>query len=185
MNLVSCVSHLFIFLVGILLAIPFALLLIRILALKTSPEHINQRTSFRFASPPPQADVRTSADRRTLPHAVWMLSGAVTSSPARTQLVFVKLHESYLFVHVTGKRMRRVRSRPVRFAEVLIFDYAQAKVNLTLHKHARTQYWSPKTPIVLSQLQFIVRYRIVRKSKNGLHKLSFAWVSDRVGLSRG
>jgi len=116
------------------------------------------------------------------------------SNQVKLQPMYLKLYYQYLFIHLTSKRIKNIKHinrNKILFSEVIIFDLSQAEINLKLYEQVRTKYWSNKTPIVLSQLQFLVRYRIDKKKKNQqedkklidrLQELVFKWFRNKVKI---
>jgi hypothetical protein len=112
------------------------------------------------------------------------------SNRVKLQPIYLKLYYQYLFIHLTSKRIKNINRNKILFSEVIIFDLSQAEINLKLYEQVRTKYWSNKTPIVLSQLRFLVRYRIDKKKKNQedkklidrLQELVFKWFINKVKI---
>jgi hypothetical protein len=116
------------------------------------------------------------------------------SNRVKLQPIYLKLYYQYLFIYLTSKRIKNLKHitrNKILFSEVIIFDLSQAEINLKLYEQVRTKYWSNKTPIVLSQLRFLVRYRIDKKKKNQqedkklidrLQELVFKWFRNKVKI---
>jgi hypothetical protein len=164
MNILSFFYHVFIFLLGVLLSIPFALLLLYIFKLNTSYEHIHHVASLLFPSKQPKSDILTIPNNEQSFHSVWMFGIIIThikhSNRAKLQSMYLKLHQQYLLIHLTSKRIKHFHRNKIFFSEVLILNLSQAKIELKPYEQLRTQYWSNKIPIILTQLQSLARYRI-------------------------
>ena len=167
MSIFSFFYHIFIFLIGVLFSVPFALLLIYIFTSNTPND------SLLFPSKQSKSDILTLPTNEVSFHSVWMFGVIAThrkfSGRTKLQPIYLKLYHQYLFIHLTSKRLKnlnRMKRNDIHFSEVIIFDLSQAKIKLKPYEQFRTQYWSNKTPIILSQLGLFARYRIDKKKKN-------------------
>ncbi|UJR31172.1 hypothetical protein I4U23_018679 [Adineta vaga] len=121
--------------------------------------------------------------------SVWIFGIFVTqiklSNRTRLQLMYLKLYSHYLLIHLTSKRLKNIDHlihHRVSFSEVIIFDLSQAKIVLKLLQSIRTHYWLTKTPIILSHLHFLVRFRINKRKKSSsyhLQNLIFQWCTEK------
>lgn len=197
MNLLSFVYHLFIFLLGILISIPFALLLIYLFTSKFSNESVYP---LLFPSKSSKTSFLTSPSNQQSTGNTWMLALFTNSHRLsgrnRLQRIFLKLHHSYLFLHFTSKRLKNLHRIPIAFSHVIIFDLSQSEICLKPFDQTRTQYWSNKTPLVLSRIRYLVSYRIIKKTKKNqtnddhretektsldcLRSIDFQWIVEKV-----
>ena len=195
MSIFSFLYHLLIFVVGVFISTLFTLVLIYVF---TSNVSNDQTESLLFPSEPEKPAILTlPVDNRSTP-GIWMFASLVTqlrlTSRIHLQAVYVKLSHPYLLIHLTSKGVKHLHRTPIAFSQVLIFDLLQSKVSLKPFEQYRRQYWSKKTPLVLSQLRYLACYQILKNKKrkkehaddddttffNYLRPMKFSWLTTKV-----
>ena len=152
----------FIFLLGILLSIPFSLLLFYLITFHPSNNHIHHVKSSK-------SDILTIPHNDQTFHSVWMFA---ISNRFKFQAIYLKLYHQYLFIHLTTKPIKSFKQHKITFSEVLIYNLSQSKIELKPSEQLQSQYWSTKTQdkilnsFVLTQLQYLGRYRIDKNQIN-------------------
>ena len=191
MNLLSFLSHLLTFLLGILISIPFALLLLYLFTSRFS--HASVHPLLLFPSKASKASLLTFPSNEQSPCSTWMVVlfplPDRRSDRSRLQPIYVKLCQSHLYLHLTSKRLKNLHRTPLTFTHVIIFDISQSTIRLKPFKQLRTQYWSNKTPLILSQIRYLLSYRIIKRSKkqeteqtssDALRSIDFQWIAEKV-----
>ena len=192
MSLVSFCYHSFVFLLGVLFSIPFALILIYIFTAHIAHDPLQHASARLFSSEPAMLTLRHKEP--SVP-SVWMFAILISESrPShrrRIQGVYVTLYRQYLYVHLTSKRLRRIRQQRIPFSHVLIFDLSHARVELRPLQQVRAHYWSNKTPLALNQLQCRAEYQISKKTKKNdsketlvdrLRPVDSPWLTEKVKI---
>ena len=202
MSIFSFLYHLLIFVIGVLVSTLLALVFIYVF---TSNASNDQTDPLLFPAEPEKSTILTLPVDHPSAHGIWMFGSLVTQqrSPSQmhVQVVYVKLVDQYLFLHITPKRMKHLHQKtPTAFSQVLIFDLKQGKIALNPVQQQRTKYWSKKSPLVLSQLRHLACYQILRnkqRKKNDpsdenqatmleyLRPMTVPWITKKVKEATG
>jgi hypothetical protein len=198
MSLFSLFSHVFLVILGILCSMSLTIVFVYVYSSKSSHETIT-RLVLPSKSVKPNI-VRVVADRSFI-HRVWMFGMFISEhrlfDREHVRAMYVILSDTFLFLHLSSKHWKYVDRTNIAFVRVLVFNLSNSKIHLKPIEQSRADYWSHRTPIVLSQVQYLACYRIIKatthrrktthntyfkenKSFDRLRSVDAAWFIDQV-----